>query len=423
MKTKFFIQFILILSIISSANSQIALNGYLESELSTQIMADEGINLGHYKMRFDMEADALENVRIFFNAENQSYFGQTFFDLSKFYPGTLDSLNRAMLTMMPYFMRDSLSIMNMYGIYNTKKIELTLGRQPLAFGTGYAWNPVDVFNHKDFLDPSSELRGVDAVRLRWQILNRLSLDGVYRLGSIPDNSDAFLEMKWGIGSLDISVLASNNLIHSLRYQAVSSSLFDPSMFEFPVLDSSIFNNLFPIFYYPKINFQLVERKQYGLTFSTELMGMGIHGEYGHNTELNRIDDTKRTYQQWLLGLDYTFNNGLYFMYEWMKNENGLSSIDDLDIQRYLQYMSGEHLSLFRNYSFINLSYGLKIPVVLNTFAIFNHDDISFTITPSAQWTLNDYLVFNGFVGFNGGDAKSEFGLFKAYSRFQITGYF
>ena len=153
------------------------------------------------------------------------------------------------------------------------------------------------------------------------------------------------------------------------------------------------------------------------------MGMGIHGEYGHNTELNRIDDTKRTYQQWLLGLDYTFNNGLYFMYEWMKNENGLSSIDDLDIQRYLQYMSGEHLSLFRNYSFINLSYGLKIPVVLNTFAIFNHDDISFTITPSAQWTLNDYLVFNGFVGFNGGDAKSEFGLFKAYSRFQITGYF
>ncbi|MFO7524634.1 MAG: hypothetical protein R6W68_04210 [Ignavibacteriaceae bacterium] len=46
--------------------------------------------------------------------------------------------------------------------------QVTLGRQRIAWGTSWAWNPTDLFNPKDVLDfDYEELPGADAVRIQY----------------------------------------------------------------------------------------------------------------------------------------------------------------------------------------------------------------------------------------------------------------
>ncbi len=44
------------------------------------------------------------------------------------------------------------------------KALVTIGKQPLEQGAGYAWNPTDVFTDKDMFDPTYEKEGVIALR-------------------------------------------------------------------------------------------------------------------------------------------------------------------------------------------------------------------------------------------------------------------
>ncbi len=37
--------------------------------------------------------------------------------------------------------------------YNKLRLNIRVGKQQLPWGTGYAWNPTDIFNAKDILDP------------------------------------------------------------------------------------------------------------------------------------------------------------------------------------------------------------------------------------------------------------------------------
>lgn len=72
-----------------------------------------------------------------------------------------------------------------------KKVLLTLGKQPLAQGAGYIWNPTDVYTKKDMLDPTYQKRGDIALKLMIPFGETASLDFL----GVP--SDDF--KNWGTG--------------------------------------------------------------------------------------------------------------------------------------------------------------------------------------------------------------------------------
>ncbi|MFO7638612.1 MAG: hypothetical protein R6X14_04845 [bacterium] len=47
------------------------------------------------------------------------------------------------------------------------RFRLRVGKQPMAWGVGYLWNPTEVLPSKSWLDPTYERGGVSALRLEW----------------------------------------------------------------------------------------------------------------------------------------------------------------------------------------------------------------------------------------------------------------
>ena len=74
---------------------------------------------------------------------------------------------------------------------NTKYFRLRLGRQKFSSGTGYAFNPIDLFNVKNPLDPSYEVDGHDAVLASFELprQTRIQLAAVFTDKKDPANHD------------------------------------------------------------------------------------------------------------------------------------------------------------------------------------------------------------------------------------------
>lgn len=63
----------------------------------------------------------------------------------------------------------------------TTKLELSLGRQRVAWGSGLVLRPSDPFEPMDYFDPHQELSGVNALRIRLPAGPRLYLDAISRI--------------------------------------------------------------------------------------------------------------------------------------------------------------------------------------------------------------------------------------------------
>jgi len=64
---------------------------------------------------------------------------------------------------------------NAYLKLSLKAFDLTVGKQQISLGTGYVWNPTDVFNIKDPLDPTYEQPGHNALRVDVALGNNTTL--------------------------------------------------------------------------------------------------------------------------------------------------------------------------------------------------------------------------------------------------------
>ena len=84
---------------------------------------------------------------------------------------------------MEYFYRFSFSdqtfLDNAYVMIRMKYADLIVGKQQISLGTGYVWNPTDIFNIKDILDPTYEQPGHNAIRLDIPIGTKYNLTGIY----------------------------------------------------------------------------------------------------------------------------------------------------------------------------------------------------------------------------------------------------
>ncbi|MCG2716555.1 MAG: hypothetical protein L6422_09830, partial [Candidatus Marinimicrobia bacterium] len=91
---------------------------------------------------------------------------------------TEDGMGLDTLSNMPYCFSDTLFIDNMFLEFHHKLFDLTLGKQQIAPGVGYAWNPTDIFNLKDLMDPTYENTGISAIKLSIPLAGRITLSGI-----------------------------------------------------------------------------------------------------------------------------------------------------------------------------------------------------------------------------------------------------
>lgn len=372
--------------------------GYYEGEFDQLKFANQTYNFGYNKLRLDFEAHPDDAVTIGANINIQKYFDNISWNLLDFLPGNVwkpvfqpeDRPEEEWITEFPIALLDTLYLDNIYLKARFKHFDLTIGKQQISLGTGYAWNPIDIFNTKELLDPTYEQTGVNAVRAEIPLKGRTNLDVIISPGKDWKETVKMLQLKIGLGKFDIQ--------STIGQYTWERTQFKPQTF---MIDKQ--RNL---------------RTLFGGSIVGELAGAGIWIESAWNKLENQND-----FAEVVIGTDYTFENGLYIIMEYLRNENGVLNKNNLEINHYLQYFMGETHSLMQDYLFGFLSYPINNFIQIELLAFGNLNDNSAALNPQISWNVFQDVDLNILYSRFLGDNNTEFGVQDWGWRIRLRGYF
>ncbi|MCF7797237.1 MAG: hypothetical protein K9N11_03280 [Lentisphaeria bacterium] len=375
--------------------------GYFESNLDGFGMSNESFTTGYHKLRLDVEATPSPRVTIGANVNAQRYFGETAFNLADFVPANVFINSLGGVLDFPVTFSDSTYLDNLYVRIALGMVDITLGKQQLSFGPGYVWNPTDIFNFKQLLDPTYEQTGVNAIRLAWQAKNWLRFDVVTRPENSWQHSTKYLQLKTNAPFGDITLNAGDYPWSRTEIRPTQNLPVEPGAPPFAIYENTN------------------QRTLVGGSFNGEIAGMGIWIEGAQN----RFSVDSLNFYELSAGVDYTFASGLYLMGEGLVNSDGVTTIDSLDLSRFLQYFNGEIHSLYQHYLFLQAAYPLTNLLSGSAFGYVNLDDKSWIVSPTLSYSVSDNVVLEGMFSWMGGGNDTEFGVQQWQSRVRMKAYF
>jgi hypothetical protein len=283
------------------------------------------------------------------------YRGRRRWNLLEFLPeGTRRRVPEAFRPFYERVFEDSLVLDNAYVTVRTDRWRVTLGRQQLSFGTGYLWNPVDLFNVKDLLDPTYEQPGHDALRID------LALGKGYRLTAVATPEDPVD---------DATVLFAL----ARRRGGVSGRLYFARM-RWELLEE-----------FPRLPSRL-RRLVSGVEVSGEAFGVGFWGE----GTWNRLEGG-RTFGEVLVGGDYTTEGGWSAQVEFLWEGFAPRRREDYRTADWMRYFAGQVKSLARTSLAVHLSWPVREVWEFTLSSISSPNDGSITLLPTLRGSLSDEL--------------------------------
>ena len=363
--------------------AQVDIFGYYESEYDHIQLANKSYNFGYNKLRVDLESRPSDQVMIAGNINFQLPYGKTEWDFFDFIPVDTVEFDGEEITSFPKSFINEVYLDNIYLRTSFSKFDLTIGRQPLSLGTGYAWNPLDIFNHKDLIDPTYEQPGVNALRIEIPVAANSVLDIILEPDSIWDMSSKMIQLKSHLGSFDFSLNGGS------QYHLITDENYDY------IRDHVIFG---------------------GGSFVGEFWEFGLWGEtfWSLDADIN--------FGEVVFGMDHTFNNGFYLMTEYFHNSLGAEK-NEVTFDHYLYSFSGETHSLMQNYIFAMGMYNITDYISANLISFGNLDDESFILAPQLNWDAFEDVTVGVWASQSFGENDTEFGIQDLAIRFRIRAYF
>ncbi|AFH50835.1 Hypothetical protein IALB_3132 [Ignavibacterium album JCM 16511] len=251
----------------------------------------------------------------------------------------------------------------LYIDYNANDVQVTVGRQRIAWGTSWVWNSTDLFNPLSILDfDYEELPGNDALRVQ------------YYTGAVSKIEFA---------------LAPDRKKNKLTSAAlISYNAFD---YDFNFI-AGIKNN----------------RWITGFSWVGDIQGAGFRGEVTIQEKPERLSEYELLYSQFelqpisysnknlfsfVLSGDYTFPNSFYIHTEVLYNNIGKeenTALFSLEAKE-IGLLSPSRFSVYQEFS-----YNISPLTRASAFGIYNPGDKSFVIVPSINYSvitnLDLYLI-------------------------------
>ncbi len=271
------------------------------------------------------------------------------------------------------------------------RFDLYIGRQMIAWGTGYAFNPTDIWNSKNPLDPAAPKSGVNALRaeIPFGALSGLSL--IAAPGRNFEHSGGGFRYKTNAGRFDMSI------------SGMSVNNADRALLGIP------------------------RKIMAGADLAGQIGEVGVWAEIAVNNPLYsgmEYTDFDSLYVQADLGLDYTFTNGLYMILEYYYNGLGRTDPADYGARELIYMLSGEMAGFARHYLFGGLSHTFGNYTNASLFALGNLVDASVMLLPSVSYDVSDNITAELGAQIGIGDKKkSEYGGMFPNLLLTVTGYF
>ncbi|MFH1387200.1 MAG: hypothetical protein ABIH50_06010 [bacterium] len=227
----------------------------------------------------------------------------------------------------------------------------TIGKQRIAWGTGYIWNPTDIFNPfvMAFSVREEDETNVEAVRLEIPLGLASGIDAYVQSGKEWSNSVKGIRVKNNIGRFDYS--------GSFIDLGSGSSLV-------------------------------------GFDSAGELFGLGVRQETAYRSPAGGP-----AYLQTMLGADYTFENGTYINSEYYFNGLGKNNKSNYD---WTSTVRG------RDYLYLGVSRSLDEITRISGSVLINLNDTGFLFYPSYARNLSQNVDVYLEAALLSGPAGSEY---------------
>jgi hypothetical protein len=219
--------------------------------------------------------------------------------------------------------------------YDSYPLRITAGRQQVSWGTGYFWNPTDLFNPVTFavVEPG-ERHGADAVNLELALGTLSQLQLVWAPARDSHKSRGVARVKTNVANYDFSVMGG-------------------------------------WFFRDKVA---------GADFSGQIGGAGFRGEWLHNFA-KAVED----YDQLVLGLDYRFNPSFIMTGEYLYNSGAISEFELIEF--FSRAQSGSVISTSRHLAGLYADYQPHPLVHLTGYLSVDLEQGSLFLGPRFSWNF------------------------------------
>lgn len=384
----------------STGWDKLRISGYFENQLLAQQLKSRLVLTDYNLLRLNLSATIDDRISFFGNINFRTFHGHTQQNILDFLPNRvvcqyMKALDQPYEDIAKGFqnpLNDDFLFDNAFVSLYLDKVNVRIGKQQLPWGTGYIWNPTNIFHTRNMLDPTYELTGVNAVKVEYLLSNEATLTGVMSVSDQLNNSNYAIKIKHHIQGFDVS-------LSHVYFQYTTTDFYTFSTVSEP-------------------------KHQIGGDFSGSIGPFGVYGEGAYRLDGSKSNQTEANFLNALVGLNYFFANGLYMFGEYYFNENGKSDHREYNLNDWMGYLGPYAEGLGRHYLFYGATAPLGTYWNASTFLLWNMTDGSYMIYPRLEYSLgnNAELISQLFLP-RGGSNSTEFGAGGAGGMLRIRIYF
>jgi len=361
------------------AQDGVEIFGYFESQIMGTKLNNDFIQLYSNKLRLDLKSNLSKNITFAANFNYITYHGKTKWNILDFLPA--DAVAEVPPGMeafyiLPFENRHFLD--NAYIKLSFKQFDLTVGKQQISLGTGYVWNPIDIFNIKDVLDPTYEQPGHNAIRLDVPLGSMSTVTTLFSPEDNWENSAKLLQFKGQISHFDFSLNAIEK----------TWCFHDYKQFDFN-----------------SMNFlEMPERRRLlGASTAGELFGLGVWAEYAYNWM--KISEN---FYELVVGTDYTFDFQTYLMIEYYRNTLGKTDYTQYNLNDWMRLLATEQKAISRDQIYLFIQHPATDLLNIGFSTIYGLSDNSFALVPTLNYSLSDNVEIFAYLNLNFGSEGKVF---------------
>jgi hypothetical protein len=347
--------------------------GYFETQIMGTQLDNKVYQLFSNKLRLDLRSDISDKVTFAANVNFITYHGKKEWYVLDFLPDQVtQSVPEAVYPVFKLEFEDEIFLDNAYLKLRFDLFDLTIGRQQISTGTGYVWNPTDVFNIKDLFDPTYEQPGHNAVMLEIPIGYDYTFIALYSPESDWESSTKMIRLKGRALRFDYTLIAVER-----EWTFHDYTRFDPESGGF--------------FGIPQ------KRHLFGLSTVGELLGVGVLAEYAYN-EMQYT----RNFQEWIAGINYTFDFQTYLMVEYYHNSFGKKKSSQYTFNDWMRLFTNEQKSIAQDQVYVLFQHPLTELLDGGLTGIVCLSDQSYVLVPTLTYSLWENVDVMAYFSFNMG---------------------
>jgi hypothetical protein len=380
MKKSLILLFLLLLAWGSlAAQEKVEIFGYFESQYLGTNVQSEFYQLFSNKLRLDLKSDLTDNITFAANFDYITYHGKKEWNILDFLsPNIISQVQPGLEPFYVLNFSNRTFLDNAYFKLSFKNFDLTVGKQQISLGTGYVWNPMDIFNIKELVDPTYEQPGHNAIRLDVPVGNAYTITALFSPDDTWKNSAKLIQFKGRISHFDYSLIAIEKVWRFHDY-----TQFDLEKMNFLELPE--------------------QRRLLGASTAGELFGMGVWAEVAYNW-MGSTDN----FCELVLGTDYTFDFQTYFMVEFYRNTLGKSDFTQYTLNDWMRVFAAEQKTISRDQVFMLVQHPVTDLILLGLQSIYSISDHSVALVPVLNYSFSENIDIMAYLNLNFGKEGTVF---------------